>query len=147
MLTQYTVMAVFCRADQRRRHIDQMWAPDGRLAVSSLRLTTEGVDDINAHISQVHDDPDRDKGLAFTYDQAVFGEIVRLDVARPRICSIARVDGFFRPMTRRLRYWAVRRLPSSRRVRSASSRYVSPRASFNRRSSSPKGRVVASRSS
>jgi len=84
MLTQYTVMAVFCRADQRRRHIDQMWAPDGRLAVLSLRLTTEGVDDINAHISQVHDDPDRDKGLAFTYDQAVFGEIVRLDVARPR---------------------------------------------------------------
>jgi len=64
-------MAVFCRADQRRRHIDQMWAPDGRLAVLSLRLTTEGVDDINAHISQVHDDPDRDKGLAFTYDQRI----------------------------------------------------------------------------
>jgi hypothetical protein len=56
MLTQYAVMAVFCRADQRRHHIDQMWAPDGRVAVSSLRLTTEGVDDINAHISQVHDD-------------------------------------------------------------------------------------------
>jgi len=71
MLTQYTVMAVFCRADQRRRHIDQMWAPDGRLAVSSLRLTTQGVDDVNAHISQVHDDPDRDKGLAFTYDQHI----------------------------------------------------------------------------
>jgi hypothetical protein len=34
-------MAVFSRADQRRRHIDQMWAPDGHLAVSSLRLTTE----------------------------------------------------------------------------------------------------------
>jgi hypothetical protein len=48
-----------------------MWAPDGRLAVSSLRLTTEGVDDINAHISEVHDDPDRDKGLAFTYDQSI----------------------------------------------------------------------------
>ena len=48
MLTQYAVMAVFCRADQRRRHIEQMWAPDGRRAISSLRLTTEGVDDINA---------------------------------------------------------------------------------------------------
>jgi hypothetical protein len=59
-------MAVFCRADQRRRHIDQMWAPDGRLAVSSLGLTIEGVDDINAHISQVHDDLISDKGLAFT---------------------------------------------------------------------------------
>ncbi len=30
-----------------------------------------GVDDINAHISQVHDDPDLDKGLAFTYDQHI----------------------------------------------------------------------------
>lgn len=71
MLTQYTVMAVFCRADQRRRHIDQMWAPDGRLAVSSLGLTIEGVDDINARISQVHDDLIADKGLAFTYDQYI----------------------------------------------------------------------------
>ena len=71
MLTQYTVMAVFCRADQRRRHIDQMWAPDGRLAVSSLGLTIEGVDDINAQISQVHDDLIADEGLAFTYDQYI----------------------------------------------------------------------------
>jgi hypothetical protein len=46
-------MAVFCRADQRRRNIEQMWAPAGRLAVSSLGLTIEGVDDINAQISQV----------------------------------------------------------------------------------------------
>jgi hypothetical protein len=43
-----------------------MWAPDGRLAVSSLGLTIEGVDDINAQISQVQDDLIADKGLAFT---------------------------------------------------------------------------------
>jgi hypothetical protein len=36
-------MAVFCRADQRRRTIDQMWAPDGRLAISSLGLTIEAL--------------------------------------------------------------------------------------------------------
>ena len=45
-----------------------MWAPDGRLAVSSLGLTIEGVDDINAQISQLHDDLIADKGLAFTDD-------------------------------------------------------------------------------
>jgi hypothetical protein len=61
-------MAVFCRAAQRRRNIEQRRAPDGRLAVSSLGLTIEGVDDINAQISQVHDDLIADKGLAFTYD-------------------------------------------------------------------------------
>jgi len=84
MLTQYTVMAVFCRADQRRRNIEQMWAPDGRLAVSSLGLTIEGVDDIDAYISQVHDDPIADKGLAFTYDQRIeFGDCLPL----PGRCS------------------------------------------------------------
>ena len=66
MLTQYAVMAVFCRADQRRRGIEQMWAPDGRLAVSSLGLTIEAIDNINAQISHVHYDPIADKGLAFT---------------------------------------------------------------------------------
>ena len=66
MLTQYAVMAVFCRADQRRRNIEQMWAPDGSLAVSSLGLTI-----VNAQISQVHDDLIADKGLAFTYDQHI----------------------------------------------------------------------------
>jgi hypothetical protein len=71
MLTQYAVMAVFCRAGQRRRNIEQTWAPDGRLAVSSLGSTIEGVDDINAHISQVHDDLIADNGLAFTYDQHI----------------------------------------------------------------------------
>jgi hypothetical protein len=59
-------MGVFCRADQRRRNIEQMWAPDGRLAVSSLGLIIERVDDINAQISQVRDHPIADKGLAFT---------------------------------------------------------------------------------
>ena len=40
-------------------------------SVSSLGLTIEGVDDINAQISQVHDDLIADKGLAFTYDQYI----------------------------------------------------------------------------
>ena len=71
MLTQYAVMAVFCRADQRPRNIEQSVGTHGRLAVSSLGLTIEGVDDINAQISQVHDDLIADKGLAFTYDQHI----------------------------------------------------------------------------
>lgn len=71
MLTQYAVMSVFCRADQRRRKIEQIWASDGRLAVSSPGVTIEGGDDINAHISQVHDDLIADTGVAFTYDQHI----------------------------------------------------------------------------
>ena len=41
------------------------------VAVSSLGLTIEGVDDISAHISQVHDDLIADKGLALTYNQHI----------------------------------------------------------------------------
>jgi hypothetical protein len=45
-------MVVFCRGDQRRRNLEQMWAAGCRLAVSALGLTTEGVDDINAHTAK-----------------------------------------------------------------------------------------------
>jgi hypothetical protein len=56
-------------AENRRRNIDQMWAPAGRLMVSSLGITVEGVADIAAHITRVHDDMIAGKGLVFAYDQ------------------------------------------------------------------------------
>jgi hypothetical protein len=56
-------------AENRRRNIDQMWAPAGRLVVSSLGITVEGVADIAAHITRVHDDMIAGKGLVFVYDQ------------------------------------------------------------------------------
>ncbi|GAA5156473.1 hypothetical protein GCM10023321_32260 [Pseudonocardia eucalypti] len=57
--------------EQRRRNIERVWVPDGRLAVSSLGITIEGVGDINAHVSRVHDDLIAGKGLTFTYDQHI----------------------------------------------------------------------------
>jgi hypothetical protein len=45
--------------------------PTAGVAVSSLDLTIERVDDTNAHTSQVHDDLIADKGLAFTYGQHI----------------------------------------------------------------------------
>jgi hypothetical protein len=58
-------------AEQRHRNIEQMWAPRGRLAVSSLGITIEGIGAISDHISQVHNDLIAGKGLTFAYDQHV----------------------------------------------------------------------------
>ena len=64
-------MAVFCRADQRRRNFEQMRATTAASRSRPSASPLEGVDDINAHISQVHDDLIADKGLAFIYDQHI----------------------------------------------------------------------------
>jgi hypothetical protein len=64
-------MAIFCRADQRRRTSTKCGHPTAASRSRPSASPPTGVDDINAHISQVHDDPDRDKGLAFTYDQHI----------------------------------------------------------------------------
>lgn len=58
-------------AEQRRRNIEATWAPDGRLAISSLGAPIEGTDEIAAHIARVHDDLITGKGLSFSYDQSV----------------------------------------------------------------------------
>lgn len=55
----------------RRNTIERIWAPNGRLVISSLGLTVEGVEDIAAHTSRVHDDLIAGKGLTFAYDHAV----------------------------------------------------------------------------
>lgn len=58
-------------ATRRRANIDRVWAPDGRLVVSSPGLIVEGVDAIDEHITRVHDDMIAGKGLAFVYDQHI----------------------------------------------------------------------------
>ncbi|RRD03728.1 nuclear transport factor 2 family protein [Arachnia propionica] len=59
--------------DQQHRNalIEQIWAPDGVMSVSSLGITITGVADIAAHITRVHDDMIAGKGLRFVYDQEV----------------------------------------------------------------------------
>ena len=56
---------------QRRAIIDQLWSPTGRMSVSSLGTTIEGVENIAGHIAQVHDDLIAGKDLVFSYDQHV----------------------------------------------------------------------------
>lgn len=56
---------------QRRAIIDRLWSPAGRMSVSSLGTTIEGVENIAGHIAQVHDDLIAGKGLVFSYDQHV----------------------------------------------------------------------------
>lgn len=55
--------------DQRRHIIEQLWAPEGKLVVSSLGITLRGTAEIAAHIAHVHDDMIMSKGLVFSYDQ------------------------------------------------------------------------------
>ncbi len=55
----------------RRAAIERVWKPDGRMVVSSAGITLRGIDDIAAHIGQVHDDLIAGKGLTFTYDQHI----------------------------------------------------------------------------
>lgn len=57
--------------DRRRAIIDRLWSPSGRMSVSSLGVTIEGVDAIAVHIAGVHDELITGKGLAFSYDQHV----------------------------------------------------------------------------
>lgn len=55
----------------RRRRIEELWAPDGRLVISSTGATVEGTDAIASHITGVHDELIAGKGLVFRYDQRV----------------------------------------------------------------------------
>lgn len=56
-------------ADRRRAVIEDVWAPDGQLHVSSTGTTITGTADIATHIDRVHADLIVDKGLTFAYDQ------------------------------------------------------------------------------
>jgi hypothetical protein len=58
-------------ADRRRENIERLWAKDGRMAVSSLGITIDGVDKIAEHIARVHDENIVGRGLRFSYDQHV----------------------------------------------------------------------------
>jgi hypothetical protein len=56
---------------QRRATIERLWAPDGRMVISSTGASVEGVEEIAAHISRVHEQNIVGRGLRFVYDQSV----------------------------------------------------------------------------
>jgi len=49
--------------------IEQLWAPQGTLHISSPSLSLSGTSSIAAHITRVHGDLIASKGLTFSYDQ------------------------------------------------------------------------------
>jgi hypothetical protein len=57
--------------ERRRASIERLWAADGRMVISSIGASVQGVDEIAAHISRVHEQNIVGRGLRFAYDQHV----------------------------------------------------------------------------
>ena len=53
----------------RRANIERLWSADGRLVISPMGVTVQGVDEIAAHIARVHEQNIAEQGLRFVYDQ------------------------------------------------------------------------------
>lgn len=86
--------------ERRRANIERMWAADGRMVVSSLGATVEGIDDIAAHITRVHDEHIAGNGLSFRYDQHIENAdalLLRWSMVAPDDSVVARgVEVLFR---------------------------------------------------
>jgi len=64
---------------RRRARLEEVWAPDGRMVVSSTGTTLHGIDEIDRHVAMVHDQNIAGRGLTFRYDQtSVAGDAVLL---------------------------------------------------------------------
>lgn len=86
--------------EQRRRVIEKVWAPDGKLVISSRGITLHGTAEISAHIARVHDDMIANKRLVFSYDQQLDADdalLLRWSMTAPSGDVIGRgVDVVFR---------------------------------------------------
>jgi hypothetical protein len=95
-------LQTWTEADPQLRHdqIKQVWAEDGRMSISSIAATIEGVDEIAEHIGRVHDDVVAGKGLRFDYHQVVEsgdGLLLRSSVTAPDGSVVGRgADVIFR---------------------------------------------------
>lgn len=58
-------------ATKRRENVRAVWAPDGRMVISSIGATITGVEEIAEHINRVHEDVIVGKGVVFSYTQQV----------------------------------------------------------------------------
>lgn len=70
----------------RRAAIAEVWAPDGRLVVSSLGIEVIGHDAIASHTGGVHEQLIAGRGLRFTDDQeveALEGTLLRWSMTAP----------------------------------------------------------------
>jgi hypothetical protein len=55
--------------ERRRANIERLWAADGRMVISSIGASVEGIDEITDHIARVHEQNIVGRGLRFAYDQ------------------------------------------------------------------------------
>ncbi len=55
--------------ERRRANIERMWSAGGRMVVSPIGVTVQGVDEVAAHIARVHEQNIAERGLRFVYDQ------------------------------------------------------------------------------
>jgi hypothetical protein len=55
--------------ERRRANIERLWAADGRMVISSIGASVQGINEITAHIARVHEQNIIGRGLRFAYDQ------------------------------------------------------------------------------
>jgi len=86
--------------DRRRANIERMWSADGRMVISPIGVTVQGVDEIAAHIAQVHEQNIAERGLRFVYDQDAEADdalLLRWSMLTPDGSAVGRgVDVVFR---------------------------------------------------
>lgn len=86
--------------ERRRANIERMWSADGRMVISPIGVTVQGVDEIAAHIAQVHEQNIAERGLRFVYDQDAEADdalLLRWSMLTPDGSAVGRgVDVVFR---------------------------------------------------
>ncbi|GMA19374.1 hypothetical protein MM440_13200 [Arsenicicoccus piscis] len=86
--------------EQRRHIIEKLWAPEGKLVISSLGIALRGAAEIAEHIARVHDDMIATKRLVFNYDQQLDADdalLLRWSMTAPSSDVVGRgVDVVFR---------------------------------------------------
>jgi len=77
-----------------------MWSAGGRMVVSPIGMRVQGVDEIAAHVTRVHEQNIAERGLRFVYDQhaeAADALLLRWSMIAPDGSTVGRgVDLVFR---------------------------------------------------
>jgi len=86
--------------ERRRANIDRMWSTDGRLVVSPIGVSVQGVGEIDAHVAGVYEQNIAERGLRFVYDQHAEAQdalMLRWSMLAPDGSTVGRgVDVVFR---------------------------------------------------
>lgn len=93
--------------ERRRANIERLWAANGRMVISSIGASVQGIEEITPHIARVHDQNIVGRGLRFAYDQHAEAEealLLRWSMLAPEGGVVGRgVDVVFRDPDGRVR--------------------------------------------